>query len=223
MANHIRSCVVLSLSACLGVGIASVSGCSSTMIAVKDKLGYARRDQLSDKVQITRDSQEEAKKQFESALAEFIAVTGATDKDLEAKYNALKKEYDRAESRASTVRSRITETDRVASSLFAEWQTELGQYSDANLRASSESQMNDTKARYAQLIGAMRAASSKMDPVLGKFKDQVLFLKHNLNARAIASLQGNVASIQSDVSGLIKDMEASIAEANRFIEQMKQN
>lgn len=223
MSTHSRRLFALALSVPFALAVVGIAGCSSTMIAVKDKLGYARRDQLSDKVQITRDSQEEAKKQFESALAEFIAVTGATDKDLETKYNALKKEYDRAESRAATVRSRITETDRVASSLFAEWQTELGQYSDPNLRASSESQMNDTKARYSQLIGAMRAASSKMDPVLGKFKDQVLFLKHNLNARAIASLQGNVASIQSDVSGLIKDMEASIAEANRFIEQMKQN
>lgn len=52
------------------------------------------------------------------------------------------------------------------------------------------------------------------------FYDQVLFLKHNLNARAIASLKGNVASIESDIAVLIREMEASIREANRFIDAM---
>ncbi len=214
------------LFACLGIAVVSLampmSGCSSTMIAVKEKFGYAKREQLADKVAATRDDQQEAKQQFESALAEFIAVTGATDKDLEAKYSKLKKEYDRAEGKADDVRSRIKETDRVADALFKEWQTELNQYSDANLRATSERQLADTQSRYGQLIGAMKTAASKMDPVLGKFKDQVLFLKHNLNAQAVAALSNNVAGIQSDVSQLIREMETSIAEADAFISQMQQ-
>lgn len=214
------------LFASLGIAVVSLampmSGCSSTMIAVKEKFGYAKREQLADKVAATRDDQQEAKQQFESALAEFIAVTGATDKDLEAKYGKLKKEYDRAEGKADDVRSRIKETDRVADALFKEWQTELNQYSDANLRATSERQLADTQSRYGQLIGAMKTAASKMDPVLGKFKDQVLFLKHNLNAQAVAALSNNVAGIQSDVSQLIREMETSIAEADAFISQMQQ-
>jgi hypothetical protein len=60
-----------------------------------------------------------------------------------------------------------------------------------------------------------------MDPVLKRFNDQVLYLKHNLNAQAIASLQTTAAGIDTDVSALIKDMEASIAEADDFIKQMK--
>jgi len=198
-------------------------GCSSATIALKEKLGYAKRDQLADKVKTTRNDQEAAKKQFESALAEFIAVTGTPGSDLQAKYDKLKKEYERAESKAQTVRDRIGETDRVAMALFKEWSAELNQYSDAGLRRASEQQLNETQARYGQLIGAMKNASGKMDPVLAKFKDQVLFLKHNLNAQAIAALQGNVSQVQSDVGALIKEMEASIAEADAFITQMQQN
>lgn len=198
------------------------AGCSSTGIAIREQLGYAKREQLTDKVAATRDSQEAAKKQFESALAEFMAVTGATGGELEAKYKKLDAAYKRSEDRASAVRSRITETDRVADALFSEWKRELGQYNDPALRASSERQLADTQARYGQLIGAMKSAASKMDPVLSAFKDRVLFLKHNLNAQAVASLQANAAQIQGDVSSLIRDMESSIAEANAFIEQMKQ-
>lgn len=207
----------------LSIAVVSISGCSSAGIAIREKLGYAKREQLTARVQDARDSQEAAKKQFESALAEFMAVTGAQGGELEAKYKKLDAEYKRAESKADAVRSRIKETDRVADALFKEWRGEINQYQDAGLRASSEQQLADTQNRYGQLVGAMKQASAKMDPVLGAFKDRVLFLKHNLNAQAIASLQGNVTQIQGDVSGLIAEMEKSIAEANAFIAQMQQS
>jgi hypothetical protein len=59
-----------------------------------------------------------------------------------------------------------------------------------------------------------------MKPVLAAFKDHVLFLKHNLNAQAIASLKGELDTIEDSVAALVFDMEKSIKEANEFIEQM---
>jgi len=119
------------------------------------------------------------------------------------------------------VHGRIRDVERVADALFKEWKAELAQYSNENLRQASQKELDATRTKYDALLGAMKSAESKMQPVLNAFKDQVLFLKHNLNARAIASLQGNVAQIQSDVGTLIKEMEASIAEANAFIDQMQ--
>jgi hypothetical protein len=220
---------LLRLFVCVTVAGASsgvLPGCSSASIAMREKvLGQAKRDQLVNRVEDARDSQNEAKKQFQSALDEFIAVTGAGSDakvaDLEARYKKLKSEYDRSESRAQTVRDRIASVERVADALFREWKAELSQYSSAQLKAASEQQLNDTQARYGQLLGVMKQAAGKMDPVLAAFKDQVLFLKHNLNARAIASLQGTATQIQTDVGSLIRDMEASINEANSFISQMQ--
>jgi len=57
--------------------------------------------------------------------------------------------------------------------------------------------------------------------VLTTFRDYVLYLKHNLNAQAIASLEGELGGIESDVSSLIRDMEASISEARSFIQSMQ--
>ena len=76
-------------------GAAALVGCSSTRIALAEQFGYAKREQLVSRVEEARDGQEAAKEQFESALAEFIAVTGATDAELEGKYNRLKKELER--------------------------------------------------------------------------------------------------------------------------------
>ena len=70
------------------------------------------------------------------------------------------------------------------------------------------------------MLGAMRNAEEKIEPVLSVFRDQVLYLKHNLNAKALASLQDETARIETDVNGLIKDLSAAIAEADRFIQAM---
>lgn len=205
------------------VAFLAIQGCSSATIAIKEKLGYPKRDQLVARVKDARDGQEQAKQQFSSALQEFLAVTGVSGGDLEAKYNKLQKEYDRSVSRADSVHGRITDVERVAEALFKEWKAELSQYSSDTLRQASQKELDATRAKYNTLLAAMKAAESKMQPVLNAFKDQVLYLKHNLNARAIASLQGTVAEIKSEVGSLIKDMEASIAEANTFIDQMQKS
>lgn len=199
-----------------------LTGCSSTRIAIAEQFGYAKREQLVSRVEEARDGQQEAKKQFESALAEFIAVTGATDAELEAKYSKLKKELERSEGKAKSVRDRITSVENVGEALFKEWKTELKQYQSETLRTQSEQQLSQTREKYDRMVSAMKTAASKMDPVLAAFNDQVLFMKHNLNARAISALQGNVNQLQSEIGVLVAEMEASIAEANRFIEGMKE-
>ena len=101
------------------------------------------------------------------------------------KYEVLSDEYDDCEARAEKVRDRIDAVEDVASALFKEWAEEINQYTSTKLKADSKKKLSATKARYAKLIKAMKKASSKMDPVLAAFKDQVLYLKHNLNAKAI--------------------------------------
>lgn len=195
-------------------------GCSTAYYKTWEKLGWEKRDILVDRVKDARNDQDAAKKQFQTTLQRFQEVTGFQGNDLEAKYKKLNGEYERCEARAEDVRDRIKSVEKVAKDLFAEWQAELKQYSNPELRRSSEKQLDSTRKRYEQLIDVMKRAERKMAPVLSAFKDQVLFLKHNLNAQAIASLQTTAATIEADVQRLIADMEASIAEANDFIKQM---
>ena len=82
--------------------------------------------------------------------------------------------------------------------------------------------MRAAQDRYATLSGALRKAEASIDPVLKVFGEQVLFLKHNLNSQAIASIQGEVDDVTMDVNRLIKEMEIAIAEADAFIKTMEQ-
>jgi len=210
------------LTALLAAVTLSGAGCASAGIAIREGFGIAKREQLVDRVEDARDSQEAAKEQFNSALDEFMSVTNQAGKagELEARYKKLNAAYDKSVSKAETVRTRIASVETVGGKLFDEWQAELNEYTDERLRTQSEQQLNDSRARYAQLVTVMKAAEGKMTPVLDALRNQVLFLKHNLNAQAIAGLQGTALEIQNDLSELIREMETSIAEANRFIDEM---
>lgn len=198
-----------------------LGGCQSAMIAAGEAVGYEKREQLVDRVESARDGQEAAKEQFADALEEFRALTGPVDEELEEIYDRLSRSLRRSESRAEGVSDRIDNVEVVAKKLFNEWEKELDQYESQTLRSASEEQLGTTRAQYARLIGAMRKAESTMDPVLSALRDQVLFLKHNLNARAIASLDQELSVLEGDIADLIGEMQASIDEANAFIEQMR--
>jgi chromosome segregation ATPase len=141
--------------------------------------------------------------------------------ELEDIYNRLSDEYEASEDAANEIRDRIDSVEDVAEDLFAEWETELDQYSNANLRRDSERQLRDTQRRYERLMSAMRRAEQTIDPVLASLKDNTLYLKHNLNARAIASLKGELSTVNRDVENLIGAMQSAINESNAFIEDMR--
>jgi hypothetical protein len=201
--------------------LAPLTGCESAYYGAWEKLGWAKRDILVDRVEETRDSQNAAKEQFQTTLERFQSLTNFSGGELEAKYKELNSAYERSRSRAEDVSERIDAVEDVAQDMFAEWKEELKQYSDSSMRSSSEQKLRDTQRRYDELISLMRRSEDRMQPVLAAFKDQVLYLKHNLNAQAISSLQETAANIESDVAELISAMNASIAEANEFIKQMK--
>ena len=198
-----------------------LSGCSGVYYDAMEKIGIAKRDILVDRVGEARKSQEQAKEQFASALEKFISVTKVETGDLKNKYDQLNREFTRSEERANEVRSRIAAVSDVSDALFSEWKKELKQYSDPELRRASERQLDETRRRYEELMATMHTAESRMDPILSKFRDQVLFLKHNLNAQAIAGLTTTSRGLQEDISRLIEDMERSIREADAFIKAMK--
>jgi hypothetical protein len=197
-----------------------LTSCATVYYRTMETFGQHKRDILVDRVKDARDSQEQAGEQFRSALDRFSEVVHFEGGELAAMYGRLKTEYERSESKANEVSDRIAAVEKVAEDLFDEWERELDQYSSEQLRRSSEETLRATRARYGQLIGAMQRAESRMPPVLVLLKDQVLYLKHRLNARAIASLEDKAVELQGEVDALLQELENSIAEANAFIEEL---
>ncbi|WP_427453656.1 DUF2959 family protein [Litorimonas sp. WD9-15] len=197
-----------------------LSGCATAAYEVQERFGIEKRDILVDRVKGVAKSQIEAKEEFADALEAFRAVVAVDAGELEDVYDDLSRAYDRADDQANEVRSRVKSVKRVSRDLFKEWEAELSEYSDAGLRRASERQLRETERRYEVLVDKMDDATGSMDPVLSVFKDRVLYLKHNLNARAIAALNAETADLEDDVARLIAEMEQSISAADAFIAEM---
>jgi predicted nucleic acid-binding Zn-ribbon protein len=200
--------------------LAGLTACSSLYYSTMEKLGYQKRDLLVDRVQEAKESQADAKQQIQTTFEAFQGLTGFQGGELESRYKQLKGLHDQSTARAADVTKRIASIEEVGGDMFSEWEQEIEQIENRDLRAQSKKMKADTEQRYAGLIAAMKAAEQRMQPVLTAFHDQVLFLKHNLNAAAISSLQGEVTKMQSDVAGLIAEMQKAIDAADRFVQSL---
>ncbi|MDF2177831.1 DUF2959 domain-containing protein [Aliiglaciecola sp. CAU 1673] len=200
----------------------TLGGCQSAYYAAMEKVGIEKRDILVDRVEEAKDAQQEAQQQFSSALEQFSQLIQFDGGQLQDVYDDLKAQYEASEESAKRVSERIDKVESVAEALFDEWQQELEEYSNEKLRRDSSRKLKETRNRYQKLLSTLRKTESKMAPVLTALNDNVLYLKHNLNASAIGALQGEFSGIKREIEQLIKEMNKSIAQSNDFIASMQQ-
>ena len=212
MKNLLISILLLSLTAC--------GTTQHIKYSVLEKAGIHKRDILVDRIEKTSEVQEEAKEDFQSAYERLSELVDVDDAGLESQYKKLQKAVDVSENRSNELQSRIASVDSVAKDLFAEWREELGQYTNVNLRRQSENNLKMTEQRYAVIYRQMQNSYARVQPVLQVLQDNTLYLKHNLNARAISGITNEVLSVEDKVAQLIIQMEKSIRESKQFIDSM---
>jgi len=204
----------------LAAAVMTIAACSGIYYRTMENVGIHKRDIMVDRVKAARDTQEETKKQFISALAQFKSVVYFKGGDLETEYNKLNATLKKSEAKAAEVRGRIKAVEDVSEALFDEWRDEIRQYSNETLRRSSQQKYDATREKFADLIKAMKRAEARLDPALVPLRDQVLFMKHNLNAKAIAGLSSEVVSVQANVDSLVAEMESAIVQADLFLKAL---
>jgi len=198
-----------------------VVGCTTIKYNTLEKFGIHKRDILVGNVEDARDSQEVAQKQFKDALEKFGSVVEIEETGLKKAYDRLSDEYDDSLDAAEDVRDEIDDVNEVATDLFAEWREEINLYTNDTLKQDSEAKLRETEGRYLELSETMRIAEESMDPVLETMQNNVLYLKHNLNAQAIGALKNTYGGLATDVDILIEEMNRSIERSNTFIENLR--
>jgi hypothetical protein len=205
---------------CQTVGDAASSAYRSAYYATVEKFGVHKRDILKKKVTQARDEQKEAGEEFKDALTTLREIYAFDGGELDQRYRELNSKYESAAEIAGTVKERIDSVETVATDLFGEWEAELEEIKTMSLKVKSKKLLIDTRSRYTTMVAALKKAESNMGPVLQKFKEHVIFLKHNLNAAAIASLKGEALNIQGEIGKLIDEMNVSIKIVDEFIQTL---
>ncbi|RUM56726.1 MAG: DUF2959 domain-containing protein [Marinomonas sp.] len=200
----------------------SLAGCQTAYYGAMEKIGIDKRDILVDRVEDVRDSQKDSQEEFQTAYQRLVVLTDFDGGDYEDIYNDLNDDYQNSKAAAERVSKKIDNVEEVANDLFDEWEDELDQYTNSKLRRASEDKLNATKRQFSQMLRSMHQAESKMAPVLATLNDNVLYLKHNLNAAAVSAIKGEFASLRTDISGLINEMSEAIKESDEFIATLQQ-
>ena len=214
--THIHLCLAFFTAA-----LVLLTGCSNPYYSAMETVGVHKRDIMVDRVENARDAQQDAQEQFKSALEQFNSVVSLEETDLKKAYEQLNDEYEECVAIADKVSDRIDKVEAVSEALFDEWADEIKLYENKELARASKEQLNNTKARYEEMLSHMQEAEKSMEPVLRIFRDNVLFLKHNLNAQAIGSLQDEFAGLELEIDKLIERMNEAIESSNAFIADMQ--
>ena len=202
----------------------SITACGTAQkvqYSALEKVGVHKRDILIDRIEKTTDTQEQTKQQFQSAYEELASLISVDDQGLERKYKSMAAAVQRSEDKAQELDKRIASVDKVAKDLFAEWHQELEQYQSRSLRKTSEKNLQTTKQRYAVIYRKMQVSQQRIEPVLRVLQDNTLYLKHNLNVRAVSGLSTEVLKVEDKVAALISQMEASINDSRDFVRAMQ--
>lgn len=199
-----------------------LTACSTAYYGALEKVGIHKREILVDRVEDAKVSQQQAQQQFSSALEQLTLLSGFDGGAMEEAYETTREAYEGSEAAAGEVSKRIKKIENVAQALFSEWEQELEQYSSAKLQRDSRNKLEQTQSDYKLLLAAMQRTESKMQPVLAALRDNMLYLKHNLNARAVAGLQGEFSKLKLDIRQLIDEMNMAIIQSDNFIARLKQ-
>jgi len=197
-----------------------MTGCTSTYYKTMHAFGKEKRDILVTRVKDSKKDQLQAREQIKTTMQSFQELTGFQGGSLEKNYQKLNGEYEKAAASADKLHSRIESIDQVSSDLFKEWQNEINGMENKKLKQQSTGMLRQARLNEAGYIKSMRQTESRMTPVINAFHDQVLFLKHNLNARAIGSLKDTSGKISTDVDVLLVSLDGSMAQADSLINSL---
>ena len=200
---------------------ASLTGCASVKYSALEKVGIHKRDLLVDRVEDARDAQTDTRENMVSAYEKLSSLVGYEGGELEDKYEQLKGAVEDADDATEKLDERLTDIDRVSADLFEEWESELDLYTSQKMRADQEQKLGLARRQFGEMRSRMQNARDRVDPVMAVLNDNVLFLKHSLNAQALAALRGQSAALEGQVNALIRDMQLAIDEADAYIKLMR--
>jgi hypothetical protein len=219
--SHTIRVTTFGLVVALLTAVVLLAGCSSVKYSALEKVGIHKRDLLVDSVEDARDTQSETREQVVSAYEELSALIGYDGGELEEKYDRLSREVERSRDLTEELDEHLADIDRVSEDLFEEWEAELELYSSAALRADQAQKLKLARSQFGTMRAQMQKARSRVDPVMAVLSDNVLYLKHSLNAQALTALRGQATQLEGQVDALVADMQAAIEEADAFIARMR--
>jgi len=209
----------LSPTVSLLLALPLVAGCASTETSYMI-LGGSKAPQKPLVQTVVRAENEtlEGRQSFKEAFLLFQRLSSPQAIDLDKMQKDFERAMERCSDCAEALDERIDSVREELDELVDDWSSELGSYSSDTLRAKSETMLKDNQARSQRVLQALERLQGRMQPVLAKLRDYALFFHHNLNPRAIATLEDTYRDFDSECRALEAEFDKAQTEIGTFLE-----
>ncbi len=181
--------------------------------------GGDRKDVLVERVHVSRELHIETREKLNAAMEAFALMTKTSESaELEEIYKRFQDDTEDFSSLSKRLAKAIVTLERDSTSLFAEWRTELDEYSSQTLRQKSEQMLVETQDSFNTLLASYRSCQKSMEPVQASLSDYDLFLDQNLNPRAIASLGDTLDDLRKRVGRLRSKLNEAVQASDQFLD-----
>ena len=194
----------------------SFTSCSTIYYKSWEVLGKEKRDLLESNMGDLSEDQEDAREEFSSVLEKIQKKYYFDGGKLEDTYDKVSSDYEDLESEVNSVSDQIEKVEEIAEDLFDEWEDEADSFENASYRKRSLASLDKTKKSFKGVLVSARKSEEKMKRLLKKYRDQVLYIKHNLNAKAIGHLSGKLKNLENEMNALILELKSSIEKSKNF-------
>jgi hypothetical protein len=164
----------------------------------------------------------EAGEDFARAFQLYQRLTSPQAVELEHLSDDFGESVEDCRDRGRKLSERIQAVHSAAQALFRGWKEELALFSGDALRRKSEAMLHETEARAERVLAALERVQARMRPVLAKLQDYALFFHHNLNARAIATLEDTYKEFDAEFRALQGEIGAARREVADFLAALEQ-
>jgi hypothetical protein len=207
---------ILSSAALLGL-LASCSALPS--FNKKSGKGLAQVDDLLSRVEQVQVEAVLSRDRSRGAFDALATIVGPQfDGDAVAAYANLTETVKESKLQAERLGKSIPPLKATAQEVFENWTTSLESFGNTKLRQHSQVRMEETRARYEDLVTAAVAAHIAYEALNADLSDHALFLEHDFNAAAVSAIAEDMDQLNFQAAELDKRLEATAKAAKHYIQ-----
>lgn len=176
-------------------------------------------DELLTRIERVQAETAVAKDAVHAALDELCRIVSpGFQGDAAAEFAKFIAASERSEEQGETLRDVTEPMQEAASDVFQRWTKDMEAFGNSRLRQRSQTRLDETRTRFQGIVGATQAAQISLDAFHDDMRDLALFLRHDLNSAAVASIRTDVRALNEQIRDVDTRFDATVAAARAYVE-----
>jgi hypothetical protein len=184
-----------------------LTGCGTTT-------GYKQADKTGAGIAEFREEIVKAQKAVENTVNALSQVAATANTDPRKSFEQYAKAVDDLESAAATVRKRAQEMKERGQAYFKEWQAQIAQVNNPEIRAMAEQRKTKLEQTFDNIRTCTEPLKAQFDPWMSNLKDLRTYLGNDLTVGGVDAAKSLFTKTQQGGLEVQKSMDGVIAELN---------